>query len=379
MAVSRLKSWYAIRAARTTAELRIYEEIGLWGISARELVNDLTALGELTRLDVRIHSPGGDFYDALAIHNALARNPAVVTTHIDGLCASAATIVALAGDQVCMANNGQFMIHEPWTMTSGDAEDHQRRADLLDATAEQIVAIYARKSGQTPDQIRAWMRAETWMTAPQALEYGFIDIIDAPLKIAAQVFDLSRFSHPPPKVSAMSESETPETIPATEPPPADPAETPPDDSLAEIPGAEAARPVDAVALAQACLDAGEPDLIPALLAAPVSMDALQARIAQASEVRKLCAMARQPERAAELIRAGLTTDQAKARLWDAIVAADRAIGAIDATPPAPRKPITDPTLLARAALSYQQAQKTAGLDVSYAEAVAHIAKTGVPS
>ena len=224
--------WYRIRAARTSAEIRIYEEIGLWGITAKNFATDLEALGDLKQLTVRLHSPGGDVYDALAIHNALQRHPAAVTIYIDGLCASAATLVALAGDEVHMASNGQYMIHEPWTITVGDSEDHQRRADLLDTTADQIVALYARKSGQSPDSIRELMRAETWMTAQQALDLGFIDAIDEPLRIAAKVFDLSRFSNSP---KGTSMSDTPEdtqpvaapvVAPDPLPPIAPPAEPP---------------------------------------------------------------------------------------------------------------------------------------------------------
>lgn len=334
-----VKTWYRIRAARKSAEVRIYEEIGAWGVTANQFANDLAALGELQTIAVRINSPGGDVFDAMAIYNALQRHPARVVTHIDGLCASAATVVALAGDEIRMAENGTFMVHEPWTVTLGDAEHHQRNADLLDQIAGQIVDIYTRRSGMTAEAVRELMQSETWMTAAEALDAGFVDIVDEPLRIAAKVHDLSRFKNAPTQEVAMN-TEIPADVPAVENPPAaadpetaDSEEASQAEATAEIPGAEAARPVDAIVIARACLDARIPDLVPVLLAAPIDRAAMQDRIEQALEVRRLCLLAHQPDRAAELIRSGMTPDQAKIRLWDALVLSDRKIGEVDGTPP----------------------------------------------
>lgn len=377
MAVGSVKSWYRIRAARKSAEIRIYEEIGAWGVTSKQFAEDLAALGNLETLSIRINSPGGDVFEALAIHNALQRHPARVTVRIDALCASAASLIALAGDETRMVENGQYMIHEPWTVAFGDSADLQRNADLLDSIAQQIVTLYARKTGLEPDDIRERMKSETWMTAAEALDAGFIDAVDEPLRIAAKIHDLSRFQHPP-RNAMTDETETPTTdeLSFTPSPPASEVVTPIE------PSAENANPspLEASAIARACLEADEPNLIPLLLAGPVTAADLRARIENAAELRCLCAIARQPERADECIAAGLTPDQAKLRLWDAIVARDRAVGEIDATPPvACRKTTADPSQIARAALGYQQAQQAAGLPVSFAEAVAHITQTGVPA
>lgn len=325
-----IKSWYRIRAARKTAEIRIYEEIGAWGITAKQFADDLAALGDLTAINVRINSPGGDVFEALAIHNALQRHPAKVTTYIDGLCASAATIIALAGDETHMVSNGMYMIHEPWTFAGGDAEAMQKSADLLNTTAEQIVSMYARKTGLTADELRAKMQSETWMTAQEALDEGFVDVIDEPLRVAAKAHDLSRFTHPPTmtKEAAMADP-VPETLPVADPPPTVPSPEPPP------PADPVERPMEPVALARMCIAKNEPGLTPILLATPHTEAQVTARLEQAAAIRTLCAAVRLSDQADALIAAGKTTDQAKLALWDVLAIRDQAMPAIDSTPPSP--------------------------------------------
>lgn len=326
-----IKSWYRIRAARKTAEIRIYEEIGAWGITAKQFADDLSAMGDLTAINVRINSPGGDVFEALAIHNALQRHSAKVTTYIDGLCASAATIIALAGDETHMVSNGMYMIHEPWMFAGGDAEAMQKSADLLNTTAEQIVSMYARKTGLTADELRAKMQDETWMTAQEALDEGFIDVIDEPLRVAAKAHDLSRFTHPPTmtKEAAMADPAIPETTPVADPVPV----VPPVDPVPPVEPVE--RPMEPVALARMCLAKNEPGLTPVLLATPHTEAQVTARLEQATAIRSLCAAVRLSDQADALIVAGKTTDQAKLALWDVLALRDQAMPTIDSTPPSP--------------------------------------------
>lgn len=325
-----IKSWYRIRAARKTAEIRIYEEIGAWGITAKQFADDLSALGDLTAINVRINSPGGDVFEALAIHNALQRHPAKVTTYIDGLCASAATVIALAGDETHMVSNGLYMIHEPWTMAGGDAEAMQKSADLLNTTAEQIVSMYARKTGLTADELRAKMQDETWMTAQEALDEGFIDVIDEPLRVAAKAHDLTQFTNPPTlQEVTMTDPAIPDTPPVADPPPV----VPPTDPAPPADPVE--RPLEPVALARMCNSAQEPGLTPILLATPHTEAQVAARLAQAAAIRTLCAAVRLSDQADALIAAGKTTDQAKLALWDVLALRDQAMPNIDPTPPSP--------------------------------------------
>lgn len=321
------RSWYRIRAAHKTAEILLYEEIGAWGRTAKQFIDELAALGDLEFLSIRINSPGGDVFEAMAIHNALQRQRGRITVHIDGLCASAATLVALAGDETRMATNGQYMIHEPLTFSGGDSSELQKDADRLEAVAGQIVDMYARKTGLDAEAIREMMREETWMTAQQALDAGFIDVIDEPLRIAAKAHDLSRFQNAPKEAIPMSGPEEKADIPVTDPPPAEtPApETPP----------EAERPLEAVAIARLCNAAQEHGLTPILLLAPHTESQVRARLTQARAIRAICASVNMPERAAALIAAGHDEDSAKLAMWDALVARDQSTPIIDSARPDP--------------------------------------------
>lgn len=321
-----MKTWYRLRAARTTAELRLYDEIGAWGITSKNLVAELDALGEITTLTVRINSPGGDVFDALAIHNALSRHPARVVVHIDALCASAATLIALAADEVRMADNGMFMIHEPWTVSMGNSAELLKQSDLLDTTAENIVGIYARKTGMDPTELRDLMRAETWYTAEQALAAGFVDAIDEPLKMAALIsHNLNQFRNRPLEKLPMTD---PTPVPETPDTPKLTAPTPPPEPIME-PEALAGP-----TLARMCNDAKLAALTPVLLATPHTETQAKARIAQAQGVRQICTVARQPEKAEALILEGATETDAKLACWNALIARAEA-APVDNSVPAP--------------------------------------------
>lgn len=321
-----MKTWFRLRAARTTAELRLYDEIGAWGITSKDLLAQLDALGQITTLTVRINSPGGDVFDALAIHNALSRHPARVVAHIDALCASAATLIALAADEVRMADNALFMIHEPWTVSMGNSAELLKQSDLLDTTAENIVGIYARKTGADPAEVRDWMRAETWYTAEQALAAGFIDAIDEPLKMAALIsHNLAQFRNRPSEKLPMTDPtpvpETPDTPELTVPTPL------PD----PIPEPEA---LTAPTIARMCNDAKLAALTPVLLATPHTEAQVKTRITQAQAVRQICTVARQPEKAETLILEGADETAAKLACWDALIARAEA-APVDNSVPAP--------------------------------------------
>ena len=199
------KSWYRIHAAGLGdgdgghAEILIYDEIGrdIWGdgIAADELVLELADL-DVATLDVRINSVGGIVFEGVAIYNALDRHPARVTTHVDGMAASIASIVAMAGDERRIAANAVMMIHNPWGFEIGDAGDLRKMADRLDTIAGTLVDTYVARSGQTANDVRAWMDSETWFNAEESLEAGLVDEIDARMEIAAS-FDLSRFGKVP--------------------------------------------------------------------------------------------------------------------------------------------------------------------------------------
>lgn len=189
--------------AADEAEVLLYDEIGgWWGIQADDIRRELDGLAAKT-VHVRINSPGGSVFDGMAVYNALREHDARIITHIDGLAASMASVIALAGDEVRMSESAFLMIHDPWTITIGDAEQLRKDAALLDKIGGQAAHIYQAKTGATSDEVRGWMEAETWFTGQEAADAGFIDAIDNPAEeddAAAQVaalFDLSIFAHTP--------------------------------------------------------------------------------------------------------------------------------------------------------------------------------------
>lgn len=195
-----MKNWYTIKAAKDTkaAEIYIYEEIGdFWGegVAAKTFVKDLNAL-KVSLINLRINSPGGNVFDGFAIYNALVRHPARIETDIDGLAASAASYVALAGNEVRMAENASFMIHNPAGGVLGEAKDMRKLADILDEIKNSIVGIYAARVKQDEEDIRHWMDAESWFNAKQAKELGFVDMVTPNLQVSNS-YNLSRYKNVP--------------------------------------------------------------------------------------------------------------------------------------------------------------------------------------
>ena len=162
-------------------ELAIYGEIGLspWGdgVTASAVRQELESVGAGDTIRVRINSPGGDAFDGVAIHNLLREHKARVVVEIDGVALSAASIIAMAGDEIRMPSNALMMIHDPWTMAVGGADDLRDEADRLDKVTSALVNTYADRSGMDRERVRELMAAETWLTASEAVEFGLADIV----------------------------------------------------------------------------------------------------------------------------------------------------------------------------------------------------------
>lgn len=181
--------WYYIRNAAESAdpstvesadepaaEIFIYDEIGgSFGVAAADFVQELQDI-KADAITVRINSPGGSVIDAIAIYNALVQHPAHVTTRVDSMAASAASVVAMAGDVVEMMVGSQLMIHDAMGPEMGNARDHREMAKFLDDQSDNIASVYAHKGGDAQDW-RAMMLAETWMFAQEAVDLGLADSI----------------------------------------------------------------------------------------------------------------------------------------------------------------------------------------------------------
>lgn len=194
-----MKSWYTIRARASGTEVLIYDEIGAYGVTAKGFLAELGALPDDAAIDLRLNSPGGSVFDAVAIYNALKRHEGDITVWIDGIAASAASYIAMAGDTIVMPENAFLMIHDPSGLVMGTAEDMRSTAEALDKVKGSLIQGYAAKSGKDDDDIATLMAAETWLDAKDALDLGFIDRIAEPVKLAAS-FDVARFRNAPPEL-----------------------------------------------------------------------------------------------------------------------------------------------------------------------------------
>ena len=194
------RSWYSIRAAANdTAEILIYDEIGYWGVTADDFVRELRSL-DAKNITLRLNSPGGDVFDGLAIYNALRSHPATIVTQIDGIAASMASVIAMAGDTVTAYDASFLMIHNPWGFVIGDYNDMRKMAAALEKTAGVLAHAYASKTGKSDDAMAALMDAETWFTAAEAAEIGLVDTViedGESAAAAAAKFDLSAFGNVP--------------------------------------------------------------------------------------------------------------------------------------------------------------------------------------
>lgn len=169
---------FKIKAEADEATVYVYDVIGGWfgGIDAETFAREIAAITAKT-IHLHVNSPGGDVFDARAMMAALAAHPAEIIGHVDGIAASAATSLLMACDRVSMVRGGRFMIHEAWTLAMGNKRDMRATADLLEGMDQEIVADYKRKTKKAEADIVTWMEGETWFTADQALENGFIDEI----------------------------------------------------------------------------------------------------------------------------------------------------------------------------------------------------------
>lgn len=179
-------SWFRMQAsADSEAEIYIYDEIGYWGVTAKQFVANLKALGDITHIKLHINSPGGDVFDGIAIFNALKFHGAAITVYIDGLAASMASVIAMVGNPVIMPENTMLMIHKPWGFAGGDADDMRDYADLLDKVESVLIPAYAAKTGKSHDEIAAMLEDETWLTGEECLAQGFADQVTPSLQAMA--------------------------------------------------------------------------------------------------------------------------------------------------------------------------------------------------
>ena len=202
------KRMFAAAKTNNELELLVYDSIGesFWGggVTAEAVKQKLNEAGDVSKITLRINSPGGDVFEASAIYSLLTQHKATVECYVDGLAASAAFTVAMAGDEIHIGESAMMMLHNAWGMCMGYSTDMQATAELLDKISTTMRDIYSSKSGMKADNVQTLMDAETWMTAEEAVEYGFADDVvtrdpadDDEAQALAASYDLSKFKRNP--------------------------------------------------------------------------------------------------------------------------------------------------------------------------------------
>jgi len=187
--------WYNIQGKATdaVAEVYIFNEIGAYGITAQDFISEMKEYKD-TPVNLRINCIGGDVFDGMAMYNIIKKREAKTTAYIEGIAASMGSVIALAADEVVMAENSLFMIHNAWGGAMGEAEDMRKTASVLEKISGEIASIYKRKTRLSLDRIQDMMDEETWLNAEEAYELGFIDSISDSIKVAAK-YDVSKFKN----------------------------------------------------------------------------------------------------------------------------------------------------------------------------------------
>ncbi len=303
--MSHNRPWYTFKnEANQTPELYIFDDIDDWyGISAQSVVDQIRNL-DASEINVRLNSRGGMVFEGIAIYNALRLHKANIHVTIEGLAASIASVIAMAGDTVTIAENAMVMIHNPYGWAQGDAEAMRKTAEVMDKIADSIAVSYTARTGKTIEDMKALMESETWFTAQEALAMGLVDQIDEPVKAAAR-FDLSRFTNAPAGLGKQPEA-------LSEPVP-------------EIAPSKEVSDVDAVAIADLCSQAGYPEKTSALLKAKLPKEEVKARLADYDQIKNLCKTAGFPDKATGFINDDSSVTEVQSHLLRLLTTDDEPI------------------------------------------------------
>ena len=212
-----MKSWYNISAKEDSAEISIFGDIGAswWGesVTLADFKKDFDKIKDKNSIKVLINSPGGNVFDGIGIYNVISAVRQRVSVEVLGIAASIASVIALAGNDLVIGEGSFYMIHKPYAVAMGNAEEIRKTADVLDKVEEQMVAIYSQHTAMTEEELNAALEAETWYTADEAVEAGFASGTVDYGQLAAS-YDISRYqyAHVP---AGIVEDEKPREAPTT--------------------------------------------------------------------------------------------------------------------------------------------------------------------
>ena len=169
----------------SSKDVYIYDMIGGTGVTAKSIVDELNSAGVDTDINLKINSAGGDVFEGIAIYNSLLKHRGTVNVEIEGLAASMASVIMLAGDTISASENSLIMIHNPSVGVQGESKDLTKKAELLDKIKQQMVGIYTSKTGMSDNDVISMMDSETWLTASEALEVGLVTNVGEAIKVTA--------------------------------------------------------------------------------------------------------------------------------------------------------------------------------------------------
>ena len=213
--VLRMTNYFQMKATNNVAQIDIFGDIvsEKWfdeETSAVSFRDALKELGDVSTINLSINSGGGSVFDGIAIYNMLKSHKATVNVYVEGLAASIASVIAMAGDTITMRSGSMMMVHMPWTLSQGNAEEMRKTADTLEKTGDSIVDIYSERTGISSDDIRNIMNDETWLSAEEAVEQGWATKLDKKEAVMNSVPKeiLGRFSNVPKNVLDRVEKKT---------------------------------------------------------------------------------------------------------------------------------------------------------------------------
>lgn len=316
------RTWFEMRStpAGDAATISIYDEIGGWGITAKQFIEDFAKL-TANAVTLEINSPGGSVFDALAMYNAMKNSGKDITVKVMGIAASAASYIAMVGSKIVMPDNTFMMVHNPLNAIYGNAADMREMADVLDKIGNSLVATYVARTGQSDATVRDLLAKDSYLTAQECLDLGFADEL-IPAVTATAKFERE---HLPENIQALFASPDNPDDPDSDEPPTE-------DVVADAPEAFATQ---LAALAEA---AGMTAYaaIWALDASVDSLDKVKDRISVAREIEALCAVAKRPADAIKFIGLGKSLAEARSALSEVLAAGS---AGIDTTQTSSDKPV----------------------------------------
>lgn len=307
------RNWYEVKAsaAGDPAVISIYDEIGMWGVTARDFISSLRGISS-NAITLEINSPGGSVFDALAIYNALKSSGKEITVKVMGIAASAASFIAMAGKKIVMPENTFMMVHNPMTGVRGNSADMREMADALDKIGNALVSVYVARTGQSDQQIRDLLAKDSYLSAQECKDFGFADELTPAMAVTAKF----EREHLPQNIqslfTASSGGDDPENPDSDSPPSTEAdAEVVPAETFAEVVAKIAAEANLAEYTSNWVLDSSLD-----------SIDKVKARVNLAREIVALCTVINRPDDSKVFISKGCTLAETRAALHDILVKAD---------------------------------------------------------